>query len=161
VGGCGVAGDETDTPALEFELGPATVTVDVALVAVLGTACVWAAGADATVIRPARDVADAALPVPTESELTDKGFCAAGRIICGYCGKEKMYLFIFQLDISVSLYQFTNICKDHDSKEEWHYISLKCSATTHRMILSSQKDLNPHIQHCENLIFWKILSIYK
>lgn len=102
MGGCGVPGDETDTPALEFGLGAATVTVDVALVAVLGTACVWAAGADATVIRPARDVADAALPVPTESELTDKGFCAAGRIICGYCGKEKMYLFTFQLDISVS-----------------------------------------------------------
>jgi len=88
VGGCGVAGDETDTPGLEFELGAATVTVDVALVAVLGTACVWAAD-DATVIRPARDVADAALPVPTESELTDSGFCAAGRIICGYCGKGK------------------------------------------------------------------------
>lgn len=90
MGGCGVAGDETDIPAVEFELGGATVTVDVGLVAVLGTACVWAAGADATVIRPARDVADAVLPVPTESEFTDKGFCAAGRIICGYCEKEKM-----------------------------------------------------------------------
>jgi hypothetical protein len=64
--------------------------VDAALVAVLGTACVWAAAGDATVIRPARDVADAAvLPVPTDSELTDMGFCAAGRIICGYCRKGK------------------------------------------------------------------------
>lgn len=106
MGGCGVAGDETDTPALEFELEAATVTVDVALVAVLGTACVWAAGGDATVIRPARDVADTALPVPTESELTDRGFCAAGRIICGYCGKGKdvlIYILIRHFSLPISI----------------------------------------------------------
>jgi len=81
--------------------------VEVALVAVLGTACVWAAGGDATVIRPARDVADAELPVPTESELTDRGFCAAGKIICGYCGKGKdvlIYILIRHLILPISLY---------------------------------------------------------
>lgn len=107
MGGCGVAGDETDTPALEFELGAATVTVDVALVAGLGTECVWAAGGDATVIRPARDVADAALPVPTESGLTERGFCAAGRIICGYCGERKhviIYILIRHFSLPIPVY---------------------------------------------------------
>jgi hypothetical protein len=107
VGGCGVAGDETDTPALEFELGAATVIVDVGLVAALGTVCVWAGG-DATVIRLARDVADVALPVPTESGLKDRGFCAAGRIICGYCGKGKhviTYILIGHFSLSIP---FTN-----------------------------------------------------
>jgi hypothetical protein len=87
VGGCGVAGEGTGTPQLEFELEVATVTVAVAHVAVLPTVWVWAAGDDATAITPDSDVAAAVLPVLTESELTDSGFCAAGRMICGYCGK--------------------------------------------------------------------------
>jgi aerobic-type carbon monoxide dehydrogenase small subunit (CoxS/CutS family) len=72
---------------LVFELGAATVTVGAALVAVFATVCVWAAGGDATAIRPDKDVAVATLPLLKESELTDNGFCAAGKIICGYCGK--------------------------------------------------------------------------
>jgi hypothetical protein len=115
VGGCGVAGDETDTPVPEFELGAATVTVDVALVAVLGTACVWAAGGDGTLIRPDRDVADAALPVPTESELTDSDFCAAGRIICGYCGKGNDALIYILTLRSLYINLRTNNCKALDS----------------------------------------------
>lgn len=59
----------------------------VALVAVLPTVWVCAAGGDATAIMPDSDVAVAALPLLTESELIDTGFCAAGRMICGYCGK--------------------------------------------------------------------------
>jgi hypothetical protein len=87
VAGCGVAGEGTGTPMLVFELGDATVTVGAATVAVLATVCVWAAGGDATAIRPDSDVAAATLPPLNESELTDNGFCAAGKIICGYCGK--------------------------------------------------------------------------
>jgi hypothetical protein len=34
-------------------------------------------------------------------------------------------------------------------------------ATMHPLIPSSQKDLNPQIQYCENFIFCKILSTYK
>lgn len=87
MGGCGVAGEGTGTPELEFELGGATVTVAAALVAVPPAEWVWAAGGDATAIMPDSDVAVAALPLLTESVLTDSGFCAAGKIICGYCGK--------------------------------------------------------------------------
>jgi hypothetical protein len=92
VGGCGVAGEGTDTPELEFELGAATVTAAVALVVVLPTVWVWAAGDDATAITPDSDVAVAALPLLTGSELIDSGFCAAGRMICGYCTKGNNFL---------------------------------------------------------------------
>jgi hypothetical protein len=75
---------------LVFGLGAATVTVGAALVAVFVIVCVCAAGGDATAIRPDKDVAVAALPPLKGSELTDNGFCAAGKIICGYCAKENI-----------------------------------------------------------------------
>jgi aerobic-type carbon monoxide dehydrogenase small subunit (CoxS/CutS family) len=72
---------------LIFELGAGAVAIGGALVTVLPPACVWAAGGDVTAMRPGKDVVAAALPPLRESELTDNGFCAAGKIICGYCVK--------------------------------------------------------------------------
>lgn len=88
MGGCDAAGEGTGTPVFEFEEGAATVTVGVTLV-VLATVCDWVAGGDATAMRPDSDVAAAALPLLTESEFTDNGFCAAGRIICGYWKRKQ------------------------------------------------------------------------
>lgn len=160
VGGCGVAGDKTDTPVLELELGAATVTAGAALVAVLGTACVWAAGDDATAIRPDRDVADVALPVPTESGLTDSGFCAAGRIICGYCGKESNVLaciLIWYFSLSVSIYGLTITrlltYNNEGSMFLWNVENHKPKDTV------IPEYLNPQTQHCENPISCKILAI--
>jgi hypothetical protein len=59
------------------------------LVAVFPAVCVWTAGGDVTAMRPDKDVAAAAFPPLKESELTDSGFWAAGKIICGYCGRGK------------------------------------------------------------------------
>lgn len=84
MGGYGVAGEGTDIPATEFGLGADIETGDVTLMAVLVTVWVWAGGGDATAIRPDKEVAAAALPLFTVSELNERGFCAAGKIICGY-----------------------------------------------------------------------------
>jgi hypothetical protein len=72
---------------LVFELGAGSAAVGATLVAVLAPACVWAAGGDVTAMRPGSDAVVAALLPLRESELTDNGFCAAGKIICGYCAK--------------------------------------------------------------------------
>jgi hypothetical protein len=75
---------------LVFGLGAGRVAVGAALVTVLAPACVWTAGGDVTAMRPGKDVVVAALPPLRESGLTDDGFCAAGKIICGYCAKANI-----------------------------------------------------------------------